>query len=454
MIHAVVWLQRWFIGTTVLVSTACLAPGVAQPSDDFPAGEYRFEDGAWFSLSRTGNTDDTVKPFFMDGKTQRMESLLADGVDRYRATGNGRPGDTTQTSIVVVRNPQGEVTHLEVAEAGESPRIARRVDAWTDRDISFDNGDVKLAGTLRLPQGNGPFPAIVLLHGSGPGTRLQLSPMSAFFARLGLATLIFDKRGCGGSAGDWRKVDLDALADDALAGVRWLQAQPQIDARRVGLYGISQGGWVGPLAASRDHGVAFVINHSGPGTSLREQDTHMTAAVLRAGGLSDADIESAIHGLNTVYDYGQQKSSAAQVQAVLDTFQAHASLKELLPAKVEEINPDKLYQSQPIGDPAWFFHLNPDRDALEPYRRIQCPLLVVYGQHDFTIPVAKSVSAIDGVLHEAGHTEFEIKVLADCGHGVLRMSAEQPMRPAEPYRFEADFFDLLADWLRRHHFAE
>ena len=75
--------------------------------------------------------------------------------------------------------------------------------------------------------------------------------MNAFFASRGLAVLTYDKRGCGGSGGDWKTVDLDVLAQDALAGVRWLKAQPGVDASRVGVWGISQGGWIGPLAASR-----------------------------------------------------------------------------------------------------------------------------------------------------------------------------------------------------------
>lgn len=454
VMKTVVRVMPWVAFSLVVGAVAVGGEGrVSQDSDEMPVGEYEFTDGTWFSLMKTGNTAETVKPYFMDGQSCRIESLISDGPDRFRATGNGKPSDANQTTIVVQRDASGAVSSLEITEAGEQTRTATPVPGYRSRDITFANDGVTLSGTLRIPPGSGPFPAIVLIHGSGPGVREQLAPMSSFFSRLGLATLTYDKRGCGGSKGDWRQVDLDVLADDALAGVHFLQSLPEIDAKRVGLYGISQGGWIGPLAASRDEHVAFVINQSGPLTSLREQDTHMTQALLLAGGLTDSEVNTAIRGLNTLYDFGCGKASGDAVRAVIAEFQKNPQLTDLLPTSVDDITPAKLYQTQEFGDPAWFFHLNPDNDALMPYRKLRCPVLILYGKHDFTIPVERSIELVGELVRERGDTDFVVHVLPENGHGVLRINVEKPMQPAEPYRFDRSFFEFPATWLREHGFT-
>ena len=107
-------------------------------------------------------------------------------------------------------------------------------------------------------------------------------------------------------------MDLEDLAGDALAGVKWLQAQPGIDSRKVGLWGISQGGWITPLAAAAEAGVpAFVINSSGPGTSLRRQDTYMMTNTLRFQGMGAEDVDLATRALNTLYDFGRGRNRRA-----------------------------------------------------------------------------------------------------------------------------------------------
>ena len=126
-------------------------------------------------------------------------------------------------------------------------------------EVTFRNGAVSLAGTLTLPSGIKPHPAVVFIHGSGPDSRENYSFYAELFARHGIATLIYDKRGVGASTGDWRRVHFRDLAEDALAGVRLLRSHKDIDASRIGLWGGSNGGWVAPLAASLSNDVAFVI---------------------------------------------------------------------------------------------------------------------------------------------------------------------------------------------------
>jgi dipeptidyl aminopeptidase/acylaminoacyl peptidase len=175
------------------------------------------------------------------------------------------------------------VVLLAVAGAGCEGRTMPPVIEVTGPEfetITFRNGDVTLAGTLDLPPGEGPFPAMVTIHGSPPLTRNDWYSLyiSHFFVQHGFAVLRYDKRGTGESTGQYPDVDvehseerLNALADDALAGVEFLRNHSLIDPNMVGVIGFSQGGWIAPLAASKSAVVAFAIALSGPACSVGQE---------------------------------------------------------------------------------------------------------------------------------------------------------------------------------------
>jgi pimeloyl-ACP methyl ester carboxylesterase len=141
---------------------------------------------------------------------------------------------------------------------------------------TFPSGDVRLAYALDLPPGPGPFPAIVMGHGSGPVTRQQQAPLATGFVQAGFAVLRYDKRGVGGSGGVYEVAGNVAnservfpiLAGDMVAGVEFLKTRPEIDPARIGLFGVSQAGWIVPLAASRSADVRFMILVVGPTVSV------------------------------------------------------------------------------------------------------------------------------------------------------------------------------------------
>ena len=147
--------------------------------------------------------------------------------------------------------------------------------------ITYQSGDVTLAGTLDLPAGDGPFPAIVTVHGSPPLTRNDIYNLniSHFFVQNGYAVLRYDKRGAGESEGEWPNVgtqeegeaNVHILAEDALAGVEYLKNHDLIDPDMIGLAGHSQAGWIIPLAASKSPDVAFMIISSGPTSTVGQE---------------------------------------------------------------------------------------------------------------------------------------------------------------------------------------
>lgn len=142
----------------------------------------------------------------------------------------------------------------------------------------IQNGDVKLAYRLDRPEGRGPFPAVVIGHGSGEVTRDQQGLLSRRWVSRGFAALRYDKRGVGQSTGTYSGVGVRNgdrmfadLSSDMVAGVAFLRRQADVDANRIGLFGVSQAGWIIPLAAKQTK-VAFMILISGPTVSIGEEN--------------------------------------------------------------------------------------------------------------------------------------------------------------------------------------
>ena len=181
--------------------------------------------------------------------------------------------------------------------------------------VKFSSGDATLAGTLFLPGTPGKHPAVVLFHGSGPQSRD--SARAEWFAGWGVAALAYDKRGVGESTGDFRTIPFQDLVEDGIAGIDFLKSRTDIDAQHIGVWGLSQGGWLGPLAASRCRDVAFVIAVSGPGVTPGEQMIFYYQNELRAMGFSDRETEEASALRRQVWNYLATGSGYDQAQSAI-----------------------------------------------------------------------------------------------------------------------------------------
>jgi pimeloyl-ACP methyl ester carboxylesterase len=314
----------------------------------------------------------------------------------------------------------------------------------SEETVHFASDGITLAGTLVLPEGSQTHPAVVLFHGSGPQTRDLFT--ARWFASEGIAALAYDKRGVGESSGDFRKVPLMELSDDGLGALKYLKSRKEIDAKRIGVWGLSQGGWLGPLAASRSADVAFVIAVSGPGVSPGEQMIVYYANELRARGVAETDIQEASTLRREIYNYLFDGKGYEQAKADLNEARAKPWYNEV---KTQQ---DHLFE--PLQKPSELTqrdHPNIVRFAREMHydpvpalQALRVPALFLFGDQDQLIPVEKSVEVIRRVVAENKHRDFTIRVFPNVDHE-MRLAAGGAMGAIDP-----EYLKTMRDWLSTH----
>jgi dienelactone hydrolase len=303
-------------------------------------------------------------------------------------------------------------------------------------EVRFSSGKVKLAGTLFLPGKSGRHPAVVLFHGSGPQSRD--SARAQWFAELGIAALAYDKRGVGESTGDFRKVPFQDLVEDGLAGIAFLKTRSDIDSTKIGVWGLSQGGWLGPLAASKSSNVAFVIAVSGPGVSPGEQMIFYYASELRNAGFQNADVAEASELRRLVWNYLATGSGYEEAKAALDRAKGKRWYAAVQGQQDDLLGSFGHPQRERIS--TWY-KTEMNYDPVATLRKLKVPALFLFGADDQLVPAAKSAEIIRRTLTESGHRDFTIKVFPAADHGIYVRDATGSMRLAPGYE------ETMEEWV-------
>jgi dipeptidyl aminopeptidase/acylaminoacyl peptidase len=307
---------------------------------------------------------------------------------------------------------------------------------YSEEEVRFQSDGIALVGILRTPLTNEKHPALFLLQGSGDVDRDGESFYGDAFARAGIATLLYDKRGVGGSGGDFRKESLTDEATDALAGVHYLQSRRDIDAKRVGLYGRSHGGIVAPLAASLSKDVAFVINVSGTGVPPYQQVTYQAAAQMRRDGFSESEIAEAVTYINQKWDVARAGGAGwDKLQAATEAARGKRWFDRVQPAtKLEDIVP------------SW--KLQMEYDPMPAFGKIACPVLAVFGELDTLTPVNDTVQNLRKGLERARNSDVTIKVFPKADHALLVWPG--PNDQSHWPLLAPGYLDTLTSWIKSH----
>lgn len=308
-----------------------------------------------------------------------------------------------------VANEQGRVLELTAPDGRTWTRVSEAPYELTE--VSFvGGGGVELDGLLLRP--DTPRIGAVLIHGSGDSDRdnVWAYTFAHALAEGGVCVLFPDKRGSGASGGDWRSVGFDALARDAVAGAREVIRRCGLNLTRVGWLGLSQGGWIAPLAHRFAGGGAFVASVSAAAVPVFDQMAHETLNTLRQADLGAATVDEARPLLEAVRDFATGHIGWERYVAVRRSFENGplASLASAMPTD----STDWRWR--------WWYRTG-GFDPVQSWAQSRAPVLVVYGERDErdNVPVRESVARLEGMAAAPDAPPVTVEVLPHLSHTLV-----------------------------------
>ncbi len=333
------------------------------------------------------------------------------------------------------------------------PPFPYKVETVTYRN---EDASVMLAGTLTEPEGGGPFPAVVLISGSGTQDRdetlFQHKPflvLADSLTRRGVAVLRVDDRGVGGSSGSLANATSEDFAGDVSSGVTFLRSRPEIDRAKIGLIGHSEGGLIAPIVASRSNDIAFIVLLAGTGLPGDEIIMLQVERLSRVLGLPDSDMELRLTVQRRILDIAK---SDEDDDVALEKMRA--LVKELgdrvLDADAKDAGGLKgtLEPQLKTMQTRWYRHFL-RYDPRPTLAKVRCPVLALIGEKDLQVPPRENLPEIKKALEQGGNTQATVKELPELNHLFQTCKTGSTKEYAElEETFAPAALKVIGDWIK------
>lgn len=327
-------------------------------------------------------------------------------------------------------------------------------------DVSYDNPKaegVSLAGTLTLPEGNGPFPAVVLISGSGPQDRneelLNHKPflvIADHFTRNGIAVLRFDDRGVGQSTGNFQAANSADFATDVQAGINYLKTREEINSNKIGLVGHSEGGLIGPIVAADNADVAFLVMMAGPGVDGEKILLLQQELMAKAEGSTKKEIAITRKISQRLFKALKTSTDLEKTKAELIPFvkKEYEKFPEEAKAKLGDLDNLAKQQVGMLSSPWFQFFLS--YDPAENLQRVSCPVLAINGSKDLQVDAEQNIPVIAANLRKGGNQQVITKILPGLNH----LFQHSETGKASEYgsleeTFAPEALELMTEWITK-----
>ncbi|MTI89586.1 MAG: alpha/beta hydrolase [Balneolaceae bacterium] len=268
---------------------------------------------------------------------------------------------------------------------------ARKANPYDVEEVRITNGDVTLAGSYYKPNREGKHPGVVIINGGGPVDRNNLKLEAELFAAYGLAVLLYDKRGAGSSGGDFYGTStwptFEELLYDALGVLDFLINRPEVNEQQVGIWGTSQGGRIGIMAAAQKSEVAWLICNATPVTTLQEGQVYAYEHFSRQQNIQEKTIQKIVDIWGRYYDQLYQKKVKANLIQEIRDLQRSSDTRLPLPPATSNLN---------VGIP-WE---NIKSSPVPFLKKLDIPVFMLWGDEDKRVPGRLSWKRADSVLSE------------------------------------------------------
>ncbi len=330
---------------------------------------------------------------------------------------------------------------------------------YIEEEVTFNNGEVKLAGTLSYPSKEGSFPAVILITGSGAQNRDSdifgfklFSKAADYFTRNGIAVLRYDDRGVGGSTGNVSQSTTEDFANDVIAGFELLKTKSFINPKKIGLYGHSEGGIVAPIAASQLNDVAFAVLVSGPGVPGDQIILRQLAKIMQAEKNTDSLIAVQVANYKEAFDLLKSGSPEDSLKNLLyrqtkkEMDQLSKADKKSIKNMEETINmtvSQKLVQYNSV----WFkFFINYDPAPM--LQNVKCPVLLTFGGKDTQVDIEQNKKVMEDNLMFGGNKNTETIVFANANHLYQEAVTGSPSEYAKLKKdYLPGFLEQVTNWI-------
>lgn len=433
-----------------------------EPADTRFTGAYSLDDGSFvFVTPREGKV---LRYRTMEGESAALWPVADNQYEGGKGWGEREPViNRFRFEMDDAGHPTGLSWEKFGEESGEQPgegsatpprhAVAMKL---PEQIFTFSSGNLTLRGKLVLPAGTGPFPAVVLVHGSEADSAVDHYFEPYLYAANGFASLVFDKRGTGESEGEYVQ-NFRVLAGDVLAAVQWLRKQQAIDGARIHFAGFSQGGWIAPLAALQDGGIRSLIIGYGPMVPVTGEDRWGYVYALRQKGFGDdaiagADRINAV--IEDILDRGENRWSelgemldAARPEPWFATVRGSDSALGLVAGMKMPLWMVRVYAWWKIDRHRDNPFIDRSYDPVPTLAALNAPSLWIFGGEDSSMPTEWTIDELRKL--QAGGKPIEYVVYPDADHGILRFEqAADGGRRLVGY--EPDYFKRQVEWLKQH----
>jgi hypothetical protein len=345
---------------------------------------------------------------------------------------------------------------LKAAFAINRPQEPKPPFPYTSEDVIFTNDkfNIKLAGTLTIPAGTGPFKAVIMITGSGAQNRneelLGHKPflvIADYLSRNGIAVLRYDDRGVGGSQGNYSEATSADLATDAEAAFNFLKTNPKINQKEIGLMGHSEGGLIAPIVASSHDDIGFIVSLAGPGVTGQQIIIRQSQDIGRLSGEKENIIKESTETNKKLYAIlrKEKDNKKAEIKIL-------ALYKEILEKKKtskedteKEVNNLKLTFGS--NTYTWFrYFITTDPSAF--WKKVKCPVLALNGEKDLQVSAKENLPAIEKALKSSGNLSVKTVKLPELNHLFQHCKTGLPAEyNAIEETFSPEVLKIISDWI-------
>jgi uncharacterized protein len=322
-------------------------------------------------------------------------------------------------------------------------------------NVTYPNPKAKgvtIAGTLTIPAGEGTFPVVLFISGSGPQDRdeaiLGHRPFAVIaddLARRGIASLRCDDRGVAKSTGNFATATSADFASDVRAGVAYLKTRKEVNVQKIGLIGHSEGGLIAPMVAADTPEIAFIVLLAGPGVDGEQILYAQQELIALAEGAKPAEVKESRRISGRLFSAIRREKDPKILKTKLDKIIAEEVAKQPK-AKQAAVKEQLIGATAQLATP-WFQYFL-DYDPAPTLRKVRCPVLALNGEKDLQVPPKQNLPGIEAAVKAGGNSDVTVKELPSLNHLFQNSKTGSPSEYVNiEETFSPDALKIIGDWI-------